>query len=62
MHIAQVDEGSWVAELAFHKEVSDFQRLVVRGLLDDTLDFLEVAHAGTALDVLEVDVVILSVG
>jgi len=62
MHIAKVDQRSGITEFTLHQEVTDLQRVIVSCLLDNAFNLLEVAHASAALNVLEVDVVVLGVG
>jgi len=61
VHITEIDQWSWVSNLALFEEVSYFDRVIAAGLTDDTLNFFEVTQANTAFNILEVDVLIFSV-
>jgi hypothetical protein len=62
VHVAQINEGSWVCKLAFHQEVSNFNWIVIAGFLDDLLNVLEPVETSTTFNVLEIDVRVVSVG
>lgn len=61
MDIAEVDQRSGITELAFHKEISHFDWVIVGSFFHYSFNFFEVAHSCTGLDIFEVDVGIISV-
>ena len=61
VHITEINEWSWVSNFAVFEEVLHLHWVVTAGLTNYTLNFLVVLETSAALDVLEVDVLILSV-
>jgi hypothetical protein len=45
VHVAKIDQRSWIWELGFLQEILHFFWVVVGGLSDDSLDFLVVAES-----------------
>jgi hypothetical protein len=60
MDIAQVDQRARVRELSVHKEVSYFDGVVESSLPHNTFNFFEVTHSSAGLNVLEVDIGVVS--
>lgn len=60
VHIAKINQGSGIGELGLHEELLNLDGLIVGGLTDDSLDFLEVLESSTSLDVLEVNLRVFS--
>mmetsp|Transcript_41614 Transcript_41614/g.63517 ORF Transcript_41614/g.63517 Transcript_41614/m.63517 type:complete len:287 (-) Transcript_41614:1156-2016(-) len=48
--------------MALHQEILHADGFIESGLRDNAVDFREVAHGGTGLDVLEVDIGVLAMG
>ncbi len=61
MHVAKIDQWAWVVELALHQEIAHAFWFVESGFFNDSLNFLEVAETSTGLNILEVDIWIISV-
>ena len=62
MHVTQVNEWSWVREFSLFQEISNSDWIVVGCFLDDSLNFFEVSKSGTALDIFEINLLVISVG
>jgi hypothetical protein len=61
VHVAKINQRSWISKLAFHKEVSDSDRVVVACLLDDFLNISKPVQSGTGFNILEIDIRIIGV-
>ena len=61
MHVTEIDKRAWVREFSFLQEVSHSDWVIVLSFLNDSLNFLEVSEASTALNVLEVDLLVIRV-
>jgi hypothetical protein len=59
--VTQVNQGSWITELAIHQEVSNLNGIIESSLSNNSLNFLKVAHSSTCLNILKVDVWIVRV-
>jgi len=62
MHIAKIDEWARVSELTLHKEVLDALWFVISCFFYDSFNFFKVAKSCACLDILEVDVRVVSLG
>ena len=62
MHVAQINQWSWVREFSLFKEISNSDWIIVGCFFDDSLNFFEVSKSGTALDIFEIDLLVISVG
>ena len=62
MHVTQIDQWSWVSKFSLFKEISNSDRVIVGCFFDDSLNFFKVSKSSTALDVFEVNLLVISVG
>ena len=62
MHVAQINQWSWVREFPLFEEISNSHRIIVGCFFDDSLNFFEVSKSCTALDIFEVNLLVISVG
>ena len=61
MHVTQINQWSWVREFSLFQEISNSDRIIVGCFFDDSLDFFEVTKSGTALNILEINLLVISV-
>jgi hypothetical protein len=62
VHITEINQRSRIGELGLHEELLNLDGLIVRCLTDHSLNLFEVLQSSTSLDVLEVDLWVLSLG
>mmetsp|Transcript_30887 Transcript_30887/g.22455 ORF Transcript_30887/g.22455 Transcript_30887/m.22455 type:complete len:252 (+) Transcript_30887:300-1055(+) len=61
MLIAKINQRTRILELSILKEILYSNWIIVVSVLDNSLNFFHVVHASTGFDILEVDVLVISV-